>query len=86
MRKRTRNKQKKKKKNKKNKHKANTEENLKPSIGYVKLNGQMKKIFMNDEQIEVVEKCASEISQLIEMKSEDFNFQKYVHQLNRCEP
>ena len=77
---------KKEKKNKKNKHKANTEENLKPSIGYVKLNGQMKKIFMNDEQIEVVEKCASEISQLIEMKSEDFNFQKYVHQLNRCEP
>ena len=46
----------------------------------------MKKIFMNEEQIEVVEKCASEISQLIEMKSEEFNYQKYINQLNRCDP
>ena len=77
---------KKKKENKKNKNKANAEDNLKPKVGYVKLNGQMKKIFMNEEQIEVVEKCASEISQLIEMKSEEFNHQKYINQLNRCDP
>ena len=38
---------------------------------------------MNVEQIEVIEKCASEISQLIEMKSMEFNHQKYINQLNR---
>ena len=75
---------KKKKENKKNK--KNPEENLKPNVGYVKLNGQMKKIFMNEDQIEVVEKCANEISQLVEMGSESFNFQKYLNQLNRCDP
>ena len=77
---------KKKKDNKKNKNKQNAEENLKPNVGYVKLNGQMRKIFMNEDQIEVVEKCANEISQLAEMFSEDFNFQKYLNTLNRCEP
>ena len=77
---------KKKKDNKKNKNKQNAEENLKPNVGYVKLNGQMRKIFMNEDQIEVVEKCANEISQLAEMFSEDFNFQKYLNSLNRCEP
>ena len=77
---------KKKKENKKHKNKANQEENVKPKVGYVKLNGQMKKIFMNEDQIEVVEKCANEISQLIEMQNEEFNFQKYLNQLNRCDP
>ena len=76
---------KKKKDNKKNKNKQNAEENLKPNVGYVKLNGQMRKIFMNEDQIEVVEKCANEISQLIEMFSDDFNYQKYLNTLNRCE-
>ena len=76
---------KKKKDNKKNKNKQNEEENLKPNVGYVKLNGQMRKIFMNEDQIEVVEKCANEISQLIEMFSDDFNYQKYLNTLNRCE-
>ena len=46
----------------------------------------MRKIFMNEDQIEVVEKCANEISQLAEMFGEDFNFQKYLNTLNRCEP
>ena len=40
---------------------------------------------MNEDQIEVVEKCANEISQLIEMFSDDFNYQKYLNTLNRCE-
>ena len=74
------------KKKKKEKKKKNNEENLKPNVGYVKLNGQMKKIFLNEDQIEVVEKCANEISQLVEMGSEDFNFQKFLNQLNRVEP
>ena len=76
---------KKKKESKKKKNKTKTEENLKPNIGYVKLNGEMKKIFMNEDQIEVVEKCANEISQLIELKNDDFDFQGYIKQLNRCE-
>ena len=75
-----------KKKKKEKKKKVNNEENLKPNVGYVKLNGQMKKIFLNEEQIEVVEKCANEISQLVEMGSEQFNFQKFLNQLNRVEP
>ena len=75
----------KKKENKKNK-KPNNEDNLKPNVTYVKLNGQLKKIFVNDDQIEVVEKCANEISQLIDMGSEEFNFQKFLNQLNRCNP
>ena len=75
----------KKKKETKKKQKTN-EENIKPNVAYVKLNGQLKKIFVNDDQIEVVEKCASEISQLMEMKNEEFNYQKYLKQLNRCDP
>ena len=75
---------KKKKDNKKNKNK-NTEENLKPNVQYVKLNGQLKKVFTKEDQIEVVEKCANEIFQLIEICNSDFNFQKYVNQLNRTE-
>ena len=76
----------KKKDNKKNKNKANTEENLKPTVQYVKLNGQLKKIFVKDEQVDIVEKCSNEIYQLIEIASADFNFQKYLNQLNRTEP
>ena len=76
----------KKKKENKKKKKSDSEEDVKPNVAYVKLNGQLKKIFMNEDQIEVVEKCASEISQLMEMKNEDFNYQKYLKQLNRCEP
>ena len=75
-----------KKKKKEKKKKVNNEENLKPNVGYVKLNGQMKKIFLNEDQIEVVEKCANEISQLVEMGNEQFNFQKFLNQLNRVEP
>ena len=75
----------KKKKERKKKQKT-TEENIKPNVAYVNLNGQMKKIFVNDDQIEVVEKCASEISHLMELKNDELNFQKYIKQLNRCEP
>ena len=75
----------KKKKERKKKQKT-TEENIKPNVAYVNLNGQMKKIFVNDDQIEVVEKCASEISQLMELKNDELNYQKYIKQLNRCEP
>ena len=77
---------KKKKKESKKKQKSNAEENIKPNVQYIKLNGQMKKIFVNEDQVEVVEKCSSEISQLMEMKNEEFNFQKYLKQLNRTEP
>ena len=75
-----------KKKKMKKQNKNNNEENIpsKPTIGYTKLDGQLKKIFMNDEQIEVVEKCATEISQLIEILSENFNMRKYLFELNRC--
>ena len=39
---------------------------------------------MNDEQIEVIEKCSKEISQLTEILSEEFNMRKYLNELNRC--
>ena len=75
-------------KSKKNKNKNNNDENNlpnnKPTYGYSKLDGQLKKIFMNDEQIEVIEKCATEIYQLIEILSENFNMRKYIFELNRC--
>ena len=78
----------KKKKKMKKQIKNNNEENnfktAKPTIGYTKLDGQLKKIFMNDDQIEVIEKCTTEISQLIEILSEDFNMRKYLFELNRC--
>ena len=74
--------------NKKLKNKNNDDNNkykiLKPSIGYAKIDGQLKKIFMNEGQIEVIEKCSQEIIQLIEMLSEDFNMRKYLFELNRC--
>ena len=76
------------KKNKKNKNKNNSNDRTfhitKPSIGYSKLDGQLKKIFMNDEQIEVIEKCSTEISQLVEILSKEFNMRKYLNELNRC--
>ena len=75
-----------KKRERKKKNKINKEDNLKPKVSYVKINGQLKKIFIDEEQIEVVEKCANEISQLIEMGSENFNFQKFLNQLNKCDP
>ena len=59
---------------------------IRPSVGYTKLDGQLKKIFMNEEQIEVIEKCANEITQLIEILSQDFNMRKYLNELNRCNP
>ena len=78
----------KKNKNKKNKIKNNNDEKnsqqRKKSIGYAKLDGQLKKIFMNDDQIIVAEKCANEVSQIIEILSEDFNMRKYLNELNRC--
>ena len=55
-----------------------------PTVGYTKLDGQLKKIFMNDEQIEVIEKCSNEITQLIEILSKDFNMRKFLNELNRC--
>ena len=74
--------------NKKSKNKNNDENNkfkpLKPSVGYTKIDGQLKKIFMNEDQIEVIEKCSQEIIQLIEMLSEEFNMRKYLFELNRC--
>ena len=79
---------KKEKKKKVDKNKKNNEENnyqpLKQTIGYTKLDGQLKKIFLNDDQIEVVEKCANEITRLIEILSEGFNMRKYLFELNRC--
>ena len=39
---------------------------------------------MNDEQIEVIEKCSTEISQLVEILSKEFNMRKYLNELNRC--
>ena len=73
---------------KKNKNKNGNDSNnyhtVKPTIGYTKLDGQLKKIFMSDEQIEVIEKCSKEISQLTEILSEEFNMRKYLNELNRC--
>jgi len=57
---------------------------VKPSIGYIKIDGILKKVFMSDEKIEIVEKCSKEINQLIEILSEDFNMRKYLYELNRC--
>ena len=75
------------KKNKKNKSQNKDKNNYhipKPSIGYSKLDGQLKKIFMNEEQIEVIEKCSTEIYQLVEILSKEFNMRKYLNELNRC--
>ena len=56
----------------------------KPKVGYIKLDGQLKKVFMNDYQIEIIEKCSNEITQLIEILNENFNMRKYLNELNRC--
>ena len=78
------NKNKKKNKNNKNNNEENGFQPIKQNIGYAKLDGQLKKIFMNDEQIEVAEKCANEVSQIIEILGENFNMRKYLNELNRC--
>ena len=75
------------KKEKKKKDDKSKEENnyqpVKQTVGYTKLDGQLKKIFLNDDQIEVVEKCANEITQLIEILSEGFNMRKYLFELKK---
>ena len=78
---------KKKDKNKKKKNDKNSNEenqSLKTTIGYSKLDGQLKKIFTNDELIEVIEKCTKEIYQLIEILSDNFDLKKYISELNNC--
>lgn len=73
------------KNNKKMKNK-NMEESqpVKPSYGYSKLDGQLKKIFIKDENVEIVEKCSKEIYQIMEILNEEFNIKNYVAQLNKC--
>ena len=73
------------KNNKKMKNK-NMEESqpVKPSYGYSKLDGQLKKIFIKDEHVEIVEKCSKEIYQIMEILNEEFNIKNYIAQLNKC--
>ena len=75
----------KKEENKNNKKiKNNMEENqpVKPSYGYSKLDGQLKKIFIKEEHVEIVEKCSKEIYQIMEILNEKFNIKNYMAQLN----